>query len=96
MTEHKVWSIETTETGLYGESGADLHVQMADLHRAFMHKYGSDRARRRDGEDGRPEVWLQFESRPEAEEAKDDVGSLLESHSCNFCRIIAFHREVEG
>ena len=95
MIEHKVWSIETDRSGLYGESGADLHVEMADLHRAFMHKYGSDRARRREGEDERPEVWLRFESRPEAEEEKNDVESLLDSHSCGYCRIIGFYGELK-
>ena len=96
MTERRVWSIENDEQPLAGGSSGDIHVQMAALHRALIRKYGSDRAKRREGEDEWPEVWIRFESRPEAEEAKDDVDSILDAHACGYCRIIGFYGELEG
>ena len=90
MPETPVWKIEVDVESL-SATGKNLEVDFAAVHRAMMRKYGSDRAQRREADDGRPEVWLRFDTREDADAEQDSVSAELDQHQCEWYRIVAYH-----
>ena len=92
MAEIPVWKIEkTTVSSTVG--GVPLNTAIAALLQALAWKFGSHRAQKREGEDGRVEVWIRFNSRDAARAVQQKVSNLIDGYPGSVCTVIAYVRE---